>query len=38
MAHRFYALTNSVPFEQVRTLTARQMAQMGLAEVTPDAS
>jgi hypothetical protein len=37
-ARRFYALTNSVPFEQVRTLSARQMAQMGLAELAPDAS
>jgi hypothetical protein len=37
-ARRFYALTNSVSFEDVRVLSARQMAQMGLAELSPAAS
>lgn len=32
-ARRFYALTNSVPFDDVRYLAARDMAAMGLAEV-----
>jgi hypothetical protein len=32
-ARRFYALTNSVPFDDVRYLGARDMAAMGLAEV-----
>lgn len=32
-ARQFYALTNSVPFEDVRTLGARDMARLGLAEV-----
>lgn len=32
-ARRFYALTNSVPFESVRTLSAADMARLGLAEV-----
>lgn len=32
-AQRFYALTNSVGFDDVRTLRARDMAQLGLAEV-----
>ena len=33
-ARQFYALTNSVPFESVRTLTAADMARLGLAEVS----
>ena len=32
-ARRFYAMTNSVPFESVRYLSARDMAGMGLARV-----
>jgi hypothetical protein len=32
-ARRFYALTNSVPFDDVRYLAAREMAAMGLAEL-----
>lgn len=32
-ARNFYALTNSVPFESVRTLSAADMARLGLAEV-----
>lgn len=32
-ARQFYALTNSVPFESVRTLSAADMARLGLAEV-----
>ncbi len=32
-AQRFYALTNSVPFEDVRYLSAVDMARMGLAEL-----
>lgn len=32
-AQRFYALTNSVPFEDVRMLSARDMARLGLADV-----
>ena len=32
-ARRFYTLTNSVGFDDVRTLAARDMAQLGLAEV-----
>lgn len=32
-ARRFYALTNSVPFDDVHYLGAREMAAMGLAEV-----
>lgn len=32
-ARQFYTLTNSVPFESVRTLSAHDMAQLGLAEV-----
>lgn len=32
-ARRFYALTNSVGFDDVRTLRARDMAQLGLAEI-----
>lgn len=33
-ARQFYALTNSVPFESVRTLSAADMAGLGLAEVS----
>jgi hypothetical protein len=32
-ARSFYTLTNSVPFDTVRTLSARDMARMGLAVV-----
>ncbi len=32
-ARRFYALTNSAPFEDVLMLAARDMARLGLAEV-----
>lgn len=32
-ARAFYALTNSVPFDDVRTLSAYDMARMGLADV-----
>jgi hypothetical protein len=32
-ARRFYAMTNSVPFESVRYLSARDMAGMGLARI-----
>ena len=33
-ARRFYALTNSVGFDDVRYLGARDMARLGLAEIT----
>jgi hypothetical protein len=33
-ARQFYALTNSVPFESVRTLSAADMARLGLAEIS----
>lgn len=32
-ARQFYALTNSVPFDSVRTLSAAEMARLGLTEV-----
>lgn len=33
-ARRFYALTNSVPFDDVRMLSAADMARLGLAELS----
>lgn len=33
LARKFYAITNSVPFDATRTLTATDMAQLGLARV-----
>ena len=32
-ARQFYALTNSVPFDDVRTLSAADMARLGLTDI-----